>query len=457
MMLWTITKHELLDHISTLRFSAIALISLILLVVSVLVFSAGFANRMAEYPRRVEGIVDREGKVDLRIVPCNSGIVLRALPAALGFCSLGGEQDLPNEVSMAVHALYTIQRENSPGDIYGSASRLDWRFVVGVVLSFAAGLLTYKTISGERRDGTLTLVLSHSVSRATLLFGKYLAAILALTVVLLVSVLLGLIVLQLTGTIQLGADDWLKVVIFVVLSIVYLSIFVLIGLLCSVSVKSPVISAVLFLFLWVGFVLVIPNLGGLLAREAGTIATSREMNETAKAIYDRYALTLAMDADGVAAVKRARETAREQLLTQYLQSLCNDVERSEALTVISPASAYTYAAERIVGGGTFRLASFVQNAIRYREGLFQAILAADKYDPESQHRYVPWNCGSNSFSQRVIDPGSAKEFKDMFPSSGQGVSAALGYLLILALYNIILFAATFWRFARQDVAPMGGV
>jgi ABC-type transport system involved in multi-copper enzyme maturation permease subunit len=49
---------------------------------------------------------------------------------------------------------------------------------------------TNRAISGERERGTLRLVLSGPISRATVLMGKYLAVLIALAVALLAGVLL---------------------------------------------------------------------------------------------------------------------------------------------------------------------------------------------------------------------------------------------------------------------------
>ena len=111
----------------------------------------------------------------------------------------------------------------------------------------------------------------------------------------------------------------------------------------------------------------------------------------------------------------------------------------------------------IVGGGPFRLTRFVENAVRYRRGLLDAVIAADRNDPKSEHRYVPWWCGGNHFSSLKVDPGPAKEFHDVLPSAGEGVAAGLWDIVLLLLYSMIAFAASFWRFARQDVAPAPGM
>jgi ABC-type transport system involved in multi-copper enzyme maturation permease subunit len=456
-MFWTIFKRETIDHLMSLRFSAIVVLSLGLMVTSVLVFSVNYENAIKEYPSRVRELVNADGKVDLSAIPCTGGATVRRVPSPLAFCSETGERELPDQVVMAVHGLRAVQRTSEIGEILRGSAHVDWAFVISVLLSFGAGLLTYKVISGERRDGTLTLILSHPIPRSTVLLGKYFAALFALTTAFLIASLVGLIVLQSRGMVQLQGDDWVKLVLFGLVSIVYLSVFTLIGLICSVFARSPLIAAVAFLFIWIILVFVIPNAGSILAEQIGSIKTPLQMREIARAIPDQLSLTPGMTDDQVASSKLQRELVRERLLKEYLQSLIQQVHLGEDLTRVSPTSTFTYAVEQIIGGGTSRLSHFVNNAVLFREGFFQAMIQADKQDPESQHRYVPWWCGNNPFSHRVVDIGPAKEFRDSPLSSTQSLVSAFWNLFLLVLYNILAFAVAFWRFTRQDVAPTPGV
>lgn len=458
-MFWMIVKRELVDHITSFRFSAIFVLSVLLMVISVLVFSVTYRTAVKAYPARVEALVNEGGAVNLGMVAVRGGATVRRLPLPLAFCSATGESELPNQVVFAVHGLRAIQRTGQIGAIYTGSTYVDWAFVISALLSFGAGLLTYKSISGELRDGTLTLVLSHPVSRRTVLMGKYFAALTALAAAFSISMLLSLIVLQSLDVAQFTGDDWLKIGLFWMISIAYLSIFVLIGLLCSVFTRGPLLSAVAFLFVWTALVFVIPNLGGILASQMGNAKRPLQIHEMANAIPDQHTLTAAMSADEVASVKLQRELAEERLLLDYLQSLIRQVHIGQDLTRISPASTFSYAAEEIIGGGTLRLHQFVNNAVRFREGFFQAIIEADKHDPSSEHRYVPWWSDPNAthFSHRVVDLGPVKDFRDTSPSSSEGLSSAVWDIFLLILFNLLAFAICFWRFARQDVAPTLGV
>ena len=454
--MWTIVKRELLDHLVTLRFSVIFALTFLLMISAVLIFSGEHARKMREYPRRVENFVDEDGKVHLGWIACQ-GAMVQAAPSPLAFLCAAGDRELPNEAWLALHGVSAIERGVEPGDAVVGNGGTDWTYVITVLLSFGAGLLTYKGISGERRDGTLTLLLANPVSRATLLAAKYLAAFIALGTVLVISIVAGAILLQMIGAIPLAADEWGKISLFGLVALVFLSIFVLTGLACSVWTRSPVLSAVAFLFTWMTLVFVIPNLGGILAGLAGSIPSPLQVREAARTIPDRYTLTSSMSATDVDRVKLERESAREQMLLNYLGALTRQVDLGRDLTRISPASAFAFAAERIAGSGTFRLARFARNAVEYRRGFLDAVIAADRNDPQSEHRYVPWWCGGTHFSRLTVDPGPQKEFRDTLPSAGDGVAAAAWDIAALLISNLIAFALAFWRFVRQDVAPTPGV
>ncbi len=455
-MFQTIVRKDLIDHISSFRFLAILVLTILLMVTGVMVSSVKYRNAIEEYPRRVSALVNDDGKTNLRNVPCEGGGSVRRFPLNLAFCSGTGERELPNEARFAVHGLRALERTSDIGEIVGGSAHVDWAFVTSVFLSFAAGLLTYKGISGELRDGTLALMLSNSLSRGIVILGKYLAALIPLAVVLLISMIFSLIVLQATGTVQLMGDDWIKIGFVVWVSLFYLSIFILIGLLCSVFTRSPLISAVAFLFTWICLVFVIPNLGGMLAEQIADVKTPLLRGE-ADSIRDRFPLKPGMSDVEEASVMLRRELAQEDLLIEHIRSLARQVHLGEHLTRVSPASSFSYAVENIVGGGTNRLMRFVDNVVMFRERFLQAMIEADKEDPESEHHYTPWSCGGNRFSKRTVDLGPAKYFQDPPPSSMEGLQAAFIDLFLLILYNGLLFLITFMRFARQDVAPSSGV
>ncbi len=455
-MFWTIVKRELLDHLMSLRFSAVFVLTILLLVISVSVFSGEYLDALKEFQSEPGGIVGQDGKTSLMMLPCNGWGVHRA-PSSLAF--LAGEEDrqIPNIIVTSLHSLHSIDRTPKVGEIAGGALHIDWAQAVALLLSFAAGLLTYKSVSGELRDGTLTLLLSNPVSKATLLAAKYVAALIALAVSLVVGILAGIVVLRMMGTVALTPDDWMKILFFALISILFLSVFVSIGLACSVFSKSPVISAVTFLLVWTIVVFVLPNVGGIIANLTSSVHSPAHYKELADAIPSKYSFRPGMDLREYGAIEVQVQKAREDLLIAYAYELLNQVTIGRNITRVSPASAYSYAAAEIAGLGTVRLRRFIDNVVRYRENLFEAVILADKGDPQSDHVYVPFRCGASNFSRQSVDLGAATHFDDVPIPAADGLAAASGDIVLLIAGNLLLVVIIFRRIARMDVAQAPGV
>jgi ABC-type transport system involved in multi-copper enzyme maturation permease subunit len=80
-----------------------------------------------------------------------------------------------------------------------------------------------------------------------------------LLVPLLISMLLAVILLTTSTSLSLNADDFLRITGIIFTSIVYLSVFYLIGMLISAMTRRTATALMLSMFVWGLFVLVYPN------------------------------------------------------------------------------------------------------------------------------------------------------------------------------------------------------
>jgi ABC-type transport system involved in multi-copper enzyme maturation permease subunit len=447
-----IFSRELREHLASFRFGAVFVLTQLLMVTSVLVFATRYETAMAEY-RPVDNLTNDEGLVNLQGIPCKGGIRLQRRPSRLGFLASAGEQELPDGVRLAVHGIDAITNSGDPADLLASATPVDWTWSIAVLLSFAAGLLTYRSISGEREDGTLAMTLTNSVSRGVLLAGKYAAALSALVMSLAVGTMLSMLLLILYGTINLTPADWLRLAAVIGIAALFLSCFVLIGLVCSVTSRSSTISAILFLGVWAVLVFVLPNAAGILAPRLVAAPTPGQVRRQAQAAEDNLPLVPGMSLEQVASTDTDRHLAREGVLLTYVQQLSAQVDGARHVARLSPVATFRFAAEAAGGGGLLRLRSFLDNAARYRARLFDAVMAADRQDPDSEHRYRPWYCGGSHFSQRTVDLGTAAQFDDQALPPAAALAAATLDVVLLLLYNAILLLWAFVAFVRQDVTP----
>ena len=104
----------------------------------------------------------------------------------------------------------------------------------GTLMSLLTILISYEAISGEKRDGTLRLLLSNPVSRMQLFLGKYLGLLSVLLITLAVGAAVSITILITRGALPLTVDVAVSISWALLLACLCLSFF----LLLSVAVSS---------------------------------------------------------------------------------------------------------------------------------------------------------------------------------------------------------------------------
>ncbi len=118
--------------------------------------------------------------------------------------------------------------------------------LVGLVLGF-------DTINRERSQGTLSKLLSQPIYRDVVINGKFLAGVVMISVMMVSIVMvitgLGLIVL---GIIP-GLEEIWRIIIYLVISIIYISFWLGVSILFSIVFRSTATSALAALAVWIFF------------------------------------------------------------------------------------------------------------------------------------------------------------------------------------------------------------
>jgi len=118
--------------------------------------------------------------------------------------------------------------------------------LVGLILGF-------DTINRERSEGTLSKLLAQPIYRDVVINGKFLAgvAVIAVMVVAIVLVITGL-GLVVVGVIP-GIEEAWRILIYIVISIVYISFWLGVAILFSILFRSTATSALAALAVWIFF------------------------------------------------------------------------------------------------------------------------------------------------------------------------------------------------------------
>lgn len=290
-MLWQVVRKELLDNILNLRFIGLSVIAITLIVSSIVVLTGQYKEEIDGYYSRAntqDAFIDQFGHSN-RIGWMS--IVFRP-PSRYQPLVLGIDRDAQqaNFVSNPIPVLL---------------SKLDLAAIVSVIMSLIAVLLSHSAITGEREDGLLKLMLSTSISRTTIVLGKFIGGVLTLLIPFTLGVLVGLAYIALDAGLQLARLDADVFAILLLLSYVYITAFYALGLFFSARSRTSNVAVLKSLFAWVVFVLVLPNISPFLAAQIYRIPSAAKIQqETTKIESD--------DRDDI-----IRKRQRQMLQTTY--------------------------------------------------------------------------------------------------------------------------------------------
>jgi len=141
---------------------------------------------------------------------------------------------------------------------------VDWSFAIGVIFSLIAGVYSFDSVTSERQSGTLTLLLSNSLPRSSVIVGKFLGIFFCSIVALTIGMLGSLVVAYTKECIPLSKEFVVCVIVSWLVSCLYGGIFILLGLLCSILCNGIKASAASFFSAWSLVVLLLPALSSSL-------------------------------------------------------------------------------------------------------------------------------------------------------------------------------------------------
>jgi ABC-type transport system involved in multi-copper enzyme maturation permease subunit len=510
-MLWTIAKKELLEDLKSYRFTACFLLCIILFAVSSIVGARDYRNRLAG----VRAGEDREEEelAELRVYSYLRPTVYRP-PAPLSVFSQGYERSLSPGVAVSHRSVpYLAQREKSDNPHLEIIPPMDLATVVRVVLSLLAILLSFDAISGEKEAGTLRLVLAHPVPRTRLLVGKYIGSMCTLAGALFTGFLIGLIVLLVLSPVGISGGMWLSFLFLLLASTLYLSLFLLAGLLVSALTKKASTSLVILLSAWLFMVILGPNLSSFVASQI--VESPSELERELEAIQieaqveervDIYAESLAPSRplgeltvygdDGEVLVRLGRPeryewlnryygyTVSEWMKTaelvwernrEYLARLRAQVDMGNSLSKFSPAFLYESVCQVLCGSDLASFESFILQVREYRSQIIDYVREKNGYgtlrwftdDPPGQEPLVldpasfdrsrmdmerGWRLirEAESDRSRILALDDMPRFEFVPHTPGEALRYATPDISILIVMNMLLFVLYFLVFMRYD-------
>jgi ABC-type transport system involved in multi-copper enzyme maturation permease subunit len=300
-MIGTIVKKDFLTNLVSPRFTIGFVLCLVLIPFSILINISNFRDRSGQY--RLDRDVAEKAMTEVHVYSkLRPEVVLP--PDPLSVFGKGVSDQVGNRVAIRIGDKPLLAAgKTAAGDnpFLASFFSVDFVDIAAIVFSLLALIFSYDAFTREKEDGTLKLMMSHSLGRATALAGKLLGIFVTLLPVLVFSFLLGGILVLLSGDVVFSAGDWGRIALLFAASLLYLAVFVFIGILVSARSKSSVTSLVVCLFLWVAFVFVIPVVASNFAESFVGVGSRDNLDRVLKDIDKarEEAISRAFKAEGI--------------------------------------------------------------------------------------------------------------------------------------------------------------
>jgi ABC-type transport system involved in multi-copper enzyme maturation permease subunit len=215
-------------------------------------------------------------------------------PNPLSIFSKGYDEQAGNKIVFSIldlPELQTIEQKSNP--FLSIFSNFDIVSIVGIILSIMAIFMVADAISGEREEEMLKLVFSHQVSRPVYFLSKYIGSMVILTIPLMLIFLITLLYMQFQPVIQLDPADWGRISEVFISCLLYLSVFILIGLIISAIFSSGAISILVGLIVWLLMVMVYPNTVNYIIAQAVNIPTTEELRASLQKVREERSVVYA--------------------------------------------------------------------------------------------------------------------------------------------------------------------
>jgi ABC-type transport system involved in multi-copper enzyme maturation permease subunit len=384
-------------------------------------------------------------------------------PRDNAFLADAKEKYLPNSIIFSAWNVFGfVNKSGSANPYLAGYDELSWAFAIALLVSFVALLFTFDAVAGEKENKTLALALANSVSRGALLFGKYASAVVSVLATLLPGLLVGLLILTLSGTATWGWPLAGETLALLLAAALLAAAMAALGLFCSVLARNSNISLLLALTGWILFAIVLPNSSGFLARKLYPIERAESVEKRVQQALDDLSKSAPpgswMSDSGNpflpqhelrANLMRKRHAAEKAIRDDYYQAMFRQFEKTRRLTAFSPVAAFEYLAEATVGGGypRFRRA---WDDLRVFQGRFQAFFTTlDAADPKSPHWINPRE--DVSTTRQKVSPAIVPKFSERSMRFSDRFGSAAPYAAIMAALACLGFGLAYARFVRYDV------
>jgi ABC-type transport system involved in multi-copper enzyme maturation permease subunit len=463
----TIIKREILEHLQSLQF-------VILIVLSILLFSTNGWVTVKKHHERMTRYSDAVTQVAREPSTVQTSLFMHPNPLVL--LADGGSEYQPPGYTLGPKGKLNTMPAGPENFKMPAVPELDWAFIIKVVFSLYVLLLAFRGISGEKEAGTLRLVLSYALQRSKLLMSKYISILLTVAIPLVLGALVSLCIVSIFIPEAFSLSIVPRIGLMILLAFFYLSIFAFLGLFVSSTVSRSSVVLLILLAAWILLVVVVPNVSGILSNKLAHVPSEYQTAARVSPILQeqvwgridkvkervkRGELTTeeAIKKETDQAFEEGQEVVRNHYAV-YENAMKRRADVARNLSRLSPTALFQYASESLADTGPGCEGRFLEDAKTYSA-------TYDSYVLQKVGRLVGTSYWSFSTDIRLDgknifitspspqeyqgDKSDFPRFAESAPDLARNMQETFLDLAGLSLWNLISAAMAFWAIWRCDV------
>lgn len=265
-MIKLIAKKDFLLNLTSARFILGFLICLIVIPFTLIVSIDKYKGQIDFYETNSEKaeIKLKNNKVYSYVRP-----EINSKPEALSIFNEGIQDNLGShvEIQLGEYPLFLSgQTGTLDNPLLNRFSSIDFCTVISIILSLFALVFSYDTFSHEREIGTMKMILINKLSRTSFFLGKLSGILLTILPIMAFCYLLSILFIILSPSIAFTGSDWIGILLLFVSSVVYVVIFILLGMFISSMVRQSSTAIIISLLVWIWFLFLIPGIASYSAK-----------------------------------------------------------------------------------------------------------------------------------------------------------------------------------------------
>ncbi len=456
----TLLKKEILSNILTARFAVTFALFFGGILLSIYILTNDYRINKEKYNSNEAANRDAINEIDaiedpgekVRELLGSRGIYSPRPPRVLSFLSKGLEESMPSQVHVSRGHTRKVNEELFKNPLFLLVATPDFSYIVNIVLSLLALIFVFDTICGEKERGTLRLVLSNSVARDALILAKWAGAYLTLIVPFIIAISAGLAYVYISAVVPLGTEELFRIALLLFVSMLYILLFCGLGIFISTVTHRSATALLVSLFVWVIWILVIPNLSPVIARIASPVPTLQKIEGEKAAIDQEMTVRKREIGENLVGFKHLgrhkklldeleeEKTRRHRELDDFFEKeLGTQISIAKVLSRLSPSASFKYASSELA-----------QTGINQYDGFKKAYRRFEN-DFEDYQKLIWEKMRSRKLEDDWLRPEELPRLRLIDANLNESIDFVLIDVILMFMFVIVFFTGSYLFFMRYDV------